>query len=111
MAGALTPNLIQDLAPPNLRARISAIYGIIAGLIAGTGSMIVGIISDLLHNEPKALLLSIVIVGTPGWVAAWWLMRRAIEPFYSTLAELNGAEAQAPVPRTTKPDASIAAAG
>jgi MFS family permease len=111
MAGALTPNLIQDLAPPNLRARISAIYGIIAGLIAGTGSMIVGIISDLLHNEPKALLLAIVIVGTPGWLAAWWLMRQAIGPFHNTLAALSVAEEQPSMPRATRSDTAIAVAG
>jgi MFS family permease len=110
-AGALTPNLIQDLAPSGLRARISAIFGIIVGLIGGGSGMIVGIISDHLHNEPKALLLSIVIVGTPGWLAAWWLMRRAIDPFYGTLADLSGAEAKASVPRATRPNPSIAAAG
>jgi MFS family permease len=110
-AGALIPNLIQDLAPPNLRARISAIYGMIVGLIAGASGMIVGIISDHLHNEPKALLLSIVIVSTPGWLAAWWLMRQAVEPFSRTLADLSVTEEQASVAQTAGRDTRMAVPG
>jgi MFS family permease len=92
VAGCLSPNLFQDISPPHLRARVAAFSGIIIGLIGGAGSILVGFVSDSLHSYPKSLILAMVLVGSPGWLLAWWLMRLAEAPFRRTLSELNATE-------------------
>jgi MFS family permease len=95
VAGCLSPNLFQDISPPHLRARIAAFSGIIIGLIGGAGGMLVGYVSDLLHGNPQSLILAMVLVGSPGWLLAWWLMQLAEAPFRRTLSELSATEAVA----------------
>jgi MFS family permease len=92
VAGCLSPNLFQDISPPHLRARVAAFSGIIIGLFGGAGGILVGFVSDWLHGNPKSLLLAMVLVGTPGWLLAWWLMRLADQPFRHTLAILGTTE-------------------
>ena len=92
VAGCLSPNLFQDISPPHLRARVAAFSGIIIGLIGSAGAILVGFVSDFLHAEPKGLVLAMVLVGSPGWLLAWWLTRAAEKPFRHALAELDAAE-------------------
>lgn len=93
VAGCLSPNLFQDISPPHLRGRVAAFSGIIIGLIGGAGGILVGFVSDWLHGNPKSLVLAMVLVGSPGWLLAWWLMRLAEQPFRRTLTALEVAEA------------------
>lgn len=89
VAGCLSPNLFQDISPPHLRGRVAAFSGIIIGLIGGAGGILVGFVSDWLHGNSKSLILAMVLVGSPGWLIAWWLMRMAEQPFRRTLATLG----------------------
>lgn len=93
-AGSLAPNLIQDLSPPRLRGRLSAIYAMITVPIGGASGILVGVVSDLLHRESRALILAIVIVGTPAWLLAYFLMRQAERPFLRTLQFLSTTSAE-----------------
>ena len=92
VAGCLSPNLFQDISPPHLRARVAAFSGIIIGLLGGAGGILVGFVSDLLSGNPDSLVLAMVLVGTPGWLLSWWLMRLAEPPFRRTLAMLAEAD-------------------
>jgi len=71
---------------------VAAFSGIIIGLIGGAGGILVGFVSDWLHGNPKSLVLAMVLVGTPGWLLAWWLTRLAEQPFRRTLAALGTTE-------------------
>ncbi len=95
VAGCLSANRFQDISPPHLRARVAAFSGLIIGLLGGAGGILVGFVSDVLSGHPKGLLLAMVLVGSPGWLLAWWLMRAAEPPFRRTLAILAAEESEA----------------
>lgn len=83
-AGSLMPNMVQDLSPPNLRARIAAIYMMVMITISGMGGVAVGFVSDLLRAQPRALLLAIVAVSAPAWLLAYGFFRSGERSFAAT---------------------------
>lgn len=83
--GVLTPNILQSLAPPLLRARIFGIFGIVSTLIVGVSPSIVGILSDRIGG-PRALLYALTIAALPPWITATILLRVSERPFENTAA-------------------------
>jgi len=87
--GALMPGMLQQIAPPALRARLMSILGIVGALASGAAPILVGIVSDLLA-APRGILTAIVIVSVPGWLIAALLLTLARRPFLATAAAVRG---------------------
>jgi MFS family permease len=79
--GCITPTLLQDMAPTELRARMFAIWGIIYGVIGGVAPAMVGWISTLLGPEPRMLVIALTLLSIPGWIAAILVFRLTERPF------------------------------
>lgn len=83
-AASLMPGILQDIGPPQLRARIIAFLSIVGALAQGLSPMLVGAISPIFEG-PRGLLIAIALVGAPGWLAAVALLRRGEQPYLATL--------------------------
>lgn len=79
--GCITPTMLQDMAPADLRARMFAIWGIIYGVIGGLAPAIVGWISTLLGPEPRLLVVALTLLSLPSWIAAILVFRMAERSF------------------------------
>jgi MFS family permease len=88
MVGSLIPNILQDLAPEALRARIIAINTIFTGLLAGAAPTLMGFLSDTLASE-RGLLLAMFGISFPAWIAALMLMRLSEKPLRRLVAEIG----------------------
>jgi MFS family permease len=100
--GSLFPNLLQDVAPGPLRARMVAVYTILAGLLAGVAPTVIGLVSDALSSE-RGLLIAMTLVSLPTWIAALVLMRMAEQPFArlaTHVAAIDSNASQAADPRS-----------
>lgn len=74
---SLTPTVIQDLAPPNLRGRVFAISTVIITLFQVISPITVGLLSDRIFTWPGGLLLSSVTVCAPALLLAALSLRFA----------------------------------
>jgi MFS family permease len=62
---ALTPTMLQDIAPGRIRGQLIAIYTLFYSLIASISPVLVGAVSDALARYPRGLLWALVIVPVP----------------------------------------------
>ncbi|MDT9600203.1 MFS transporter [Sphingosinicella rhizophila] len=92
--GCAIPTILQDMAPPDLRGRMSAIWGIVNGTLAGLSPTLVGWVSGWLGPDPRLLLVAICLVAAPAWIFAALSFRMAERPF----AELVNALSADPKP-------------
>ncbi|MBB1602025.1 MFS transporter [Variovorax sp. UMC13] len=77
----LLPNVLQDAAPPHLRARTIAMLSV-AGLPFGVvGPLVVGMLSDALKSVPNGLAMSIVAATLIGGVLGAMVLRATEGPF------------------------------
>lgn len=77
----LLPNVLQDAAPPHLRARTIALLSV-AGLPFGVlGPLVVGMLSDALKSVPNGLAVSIVATTLIGGVMGAIVLRATEGPF------------------------------
>ncbi|HKT53911.1 MAG TPA: MFS transporter [Caulobacteraceae bacterium] len=86
--GSLVPSILQDLAPPKLRARVAALYTIAAGLIGGAAPTLVGWVSGALGKDPRGLLVAITIVALPTWIVTVLLFRLSQRRFADLAGQL-----------------------
>lgn len=77
-ANALIPTILQDIIPPELRARSFAIYSFVIAAFCALGPLLTGGLSD--HAVGGNLLLAMAIGGVPALAAAalsaTWMARR-----------------------------------
>jgi MFS family permease len=77
----LLPNVLQDAAPPHLRARTIAMLSV-AGLPFGVlGPLVVGMLSDALKSVPNGLAVAIVATTLIGGVMGAMVLRATEGPF------------------------------
>lgn len=77
----LLPNVLQDAAPPHLRARTIALLSM-AGLPFGVlGPLVVGMLSDALKSVPNGLAVAIVATTLIGGVMGAMVLRATEGPF------------------------------
>jgi sugar phosphate permease len=77
----LLPNVLQDAAPPHLRARTIALLSV-AGLPFGVlGPLVVGMLSDALKSVPNGLAVAIVATTLIGGVMGAMVLRATEGPF------------------------------
>ncbi|RYY24880.1 MAG: MFS transporter [Sphingomonadales bacterium] len=97
---AHSPTLLQDLAPPQLRARISAISMIIYTLGAASAPMLVGAVSKATGEQPAMLLPIVAVLGASALVASAIVLRLAERPFIETRGRVAGAPVEPALPAT-----------
>jgi MFS-type transporter involved in bile tolerance (Atg22 family) len=88
LIGSLLPGILQGLAPPDLRGRVIALYGVISVLVQGLGVTLVGPISDLSDN-PRALLVAVAGLLTVAWAVCAFLMRLSERPYDRLLTDFG----------------------
>ncbi|MCE4062651.1 MFS transporter [Pandoraea sputorum] len=67
---ALTPTLLQDVAPPHLRGRVIGASSLITYMFQAVSVPAVGAVSDALHGAPHALLKGTAWLGIPAALAS-----------------------------------------
>lgn len=94
-AGAVAPAAVINSAPSAMRARVSAVYLLIANLIgSGTGATLYAVVTDYVLRDPSKLNYSIAYVSTAlllGIVVALKVADRR----YDQVMRLSGEEARA----------------
>lgn len=88
---AFSPTLIQDMAPPALRARFAAIFAIVYAILGASGPMVVGTLSTLLGDASTGLLSIVASLAVTSMAAAALLFRVSERPFVRTIDALQNA--------------------
>lgn len=84
IAGASSLSLLQDLAPPALRARIMALRAMTNGPAVGLGIASSAFLGDIIKAGPQSLFWGGVCITVPAWLSCIILMRLAEKPFEET---------------------------
>jgi MFS family permease len=83
--------VMQDVVPPSLSGRATAIWYVTTGLVGQiTGPTLVALLNDYLFKDRGALPFSIVLVAFPGALATLafaWFGRKAVDRARSDLGE------------------------
>jgi len=87
-ACALTPGLLQDLAPKHLRARILAALTIATPLALAASPMAIGAVASLIAG-PRNILLAMTIVNLPSLIASAALISLARKPYAGTVQAIQ----------------------
>src|SRR3546814_12053597 len=82
------PGLLQDLAPPHLRARVLAALTIAAPFALAISPMATGLMSSLI-DRPRDILLAMTIVNLPSLTGAAILISLARQPYASTVRPIR----------------------
>lgn len=80
-AGCAIPTIIQDMAPSDLRGRMSAVWTIVNVLLGGLSPTLIGWLSTSLGAEPRTLILAMSLIAVPAWLASALTFRLAEKPF------------------------------
>jgi MFS family permease len=95
------PSAIQEISPAPMRGQFAALYtGVLNLLGAGCGPVVVGVLTDYVLRDPKAIGQSITIVSLICGSIACLLFRRGFRAYRDTLG--NAADWR-PAPATANP--------
>ncbi len=89
LIGSLLPDIVQGMAPPELRGRVTALYGVMSVITTGLGVSLVGPLSDLMPGNPRSLFIAMALLLTISWLVGALLMKLAERPFERTLPALG----------------------
>lgn len=100
IAGASSVSLLQDLAPPEVRARIMALRAMTNGPAVGLGIAGSAFLGDVIKAGPQSLFWGGLCISVPAWIACIVLMKLAEKPFEATARESTGMQSplDRPVP-------------
>lgn len=85
---AFTPTMLQDMAPPHLRARTTAVAMIIYTAIGSSAPMIVGALSDRQLFATRPLLATVIVCTAASLLAAAAIYRVTEKPFARLLDDI-----------------------
>jgi len=91
---ALSPTMLQDMAPPAIRARIISGVAITSAILGGIGPVAVGALSDAVAGHPRGLMWAIVTIATIGFLFCALCYRLVETPLRRTVAALEGTESE-----------------
>jgi MFS family permease len=94
-AGCAMPTIVQDMAPADLRGRMSAVWTIVNVLLGGLSPALIGWLSTSLGPEPRMLIFAMGLIAIPAWIASAVVFRMAEKPF-AELARASNADLAAP---------------
>lgn len=80
-AGCAMPTIVQDLAPSDLRGRMSAIWTIVSIILGGMSPTLTGLISGALGPEPRMLIVAVSAIAVVAWLVSALAFRMAEKPF------------------------------
>ena len=83
------PNVLQDVAPPHLRARVIGVLSMGSLPFAVLGPLAIGIISDAVKSVPNGLAIAIVASTMTGCLAGAALLRATEPAFVRLLKAVN----------------------
>lgn len=84
IAGASSVSLLQDLAPPAVRARIMALRAMTNGPAVGIGVAGSAALGDLINAGPRSLFWGGLCISVPAWLLCIVMLRLAEKPFETT---------------------------
>jgi len=90
IAGASSISLLQDLAPPEMRARIMALGAMTNGPAVGIGIAGAAFLGDLIEAGPQSLFWGGLCISVPAWLLCILLLKSAETPFETTARESTG---------------------
>ena len=86
------PNVLQEVAPPHLRARVIGLLAMGSLPFAVLGPLTIGVISDAVKAIPNGLAIAIVCATMSGCLAGAVLLRVAEPAFVRLLKKVNPAD-------------------
>ncbi|MDY0743367.1 MFS transporter [Paucibacter sp. R3-3] len=90
IAGAVVlPNVLQEVAPPHLRARVIGALSMGGLPFAVLGPLAIGVISDAVKSVPNGLAIAIVAATMTGCLAGAALLRATEPAFVRLLKAVN----------------------
>jgi len=84
IAGASSVSLLQDLAPPAVRARIMALRAMTNGPAVGLGVAGAAALGDVIKAGPHSLFWGGLCISVPAWLLCIILLWLAEKPFETT---------------------------
>jgi MFS family permease len=87
--GALTPTLIQDMAPPALRSRVAGTAVAVGVTMSALSPVAVGLVSEALRQSPQGILTAVAVVGALGFACGAVTMYLAQSSFVETVTAVN----------------------
>ena len=86
----VAPAAIQQMMPTSMRSQASALYLFVINLIGmGLGPWVVAALNDTLFGDPKAIGLSLLIVGVFSFLCAAVLLFLGLKPYRRSLVYLK----------------------
>ncbi len=89
---SITPTILQDIAPPQIRGRVIALGALSYVLLNSLGPMMVGVLSDTLGSGTRSLLLAMTLVTAPCFAIGAILLRLGENTLPLTLAAVKAAD-------------------
>jgi MFS family permease len=88
----LSPTVSQATSPTRLRARLIALGGIFYTVFGALSPLVVGLLSDAIGKEPRALLMAMLSVALPCYVGGVLLLRLSERTLPGTLQAARTAD-------------------
>ena len=86
----VAPSAIQQMMPATMRSQASALYLFVINLIGmGLGPWVVAALNDSLFGDPKAIGLSLLVVGVFSFLCAAILLFLGLKPYRRSLVYLK----------------------
>ena len=86
----VAPAALQQLAPNEMRAQISAVYLFVINLIGlGAGPTVIALVTDRVFHDDNMLRYSLLYVCAAAWLLSallWWI---GLAPYRRTLDQLQ----------------------
>ena len=90
MPFGVTPAAIQQMMPNTMRAQATAVYLFVINLVGiGLGPPIVAGLTERVFRDPRAVNLSLLVVGAVSFVVAIFLLRAGLKPYRRSLEYLQ----------------------
>lgn len=105
IAGSSMLNLLQDLAPAGLRARVMAIYTMVNTPAIGLGVAGSAAIADFIDAGPRSLYWGGLIVSAPAWILCALLLVLSERPYETTARTNSGLQNPLDAPPSVAPAA------
>jgi MFS family permease len=86
-ASSLMPNILQDMVPRHLRARLIAINSIVSVCFSGAGPILLGVFPSAGPASAHPLITALVVISLPCCFLGGLLMKRSERPVTNALAE------------------------
>jgi MFS family permease len=85
MGTALTPTMLQDIAPGRIRGQVIAVNTVLYSVMGSAAPVLVGFASEGFAGQPRGLLWALVLVSVPALAAAVLIVTLVDRHFHRTI--------------------------